>query len=105
MNRRNFFRQMIGGVAAAAAVRTWPFRVYSFPSELRILNPIVRATTATNYFSGCTPSYIARIQALELENLAEEIPDLIRNESTLWPLLARRTIVGINQSKGIVTMS
>jgi hypothetical protein len=25
---------MIGGVAATAAVRTWPFRVYSFPSEI-----------------------------------------------------------------------
>jgi hypothetical protein len=29
---------MIGGVATAAAVRTWPFRVYSFPSELRFLS-------------------------------------------------------------------
>ena len=36
MNRRNFFRTMIGGVAAAAAVRTWPFRVYSFPTLLAI---------------------------------------------------------------------
>jgi len=29
---------MIGGVAAAAAVRAWPFRVYSFPSELQFLS-------------------------------------------------------------------
>ena len=29
---------MIGGVATAAAVRTWPFRVYSFPTELRFLS-------------------------------------------------------------------
>ena len=35
MNRRSFFRTMIGGVAAAAAVRTWPFRVYSFPSQVK----------------------------------------------------------------------
>ena len=35
-NRRDFFRTMIGGVAAAAAVRTWPFRVYSFPTDLTI---------------------------------------------------------------------
>jgi hypothetical protein len=34
MNRRNFLGTLIGGVAAAAAVRTWPFRVYSFPTEL-----------------------------------------------------------------------
>src|SRR6266700_3270980 len=36
MDRRKFFGMMIGGVAAAAAVRTWPFRIYSFPSKPRI---------------------------------------------------------------------
>lgn len=41
MNRRELFRTMIGGVAAAAAVRTWPFRVYSFPSELTAANSIL----------------------------------------------------------------
>ena len=38
MDRRLFLRSMIGGVATAAAVRTWPFRVYSFPSDLRLLS-------------------------------------------------------------------
>lgn len=33
MNRRGFLRTLIGGVAATAAVRTFPFRVYSFPAE------------------------------------------------------------------------
>lgn len=37
MDRRSFFRTMIGGVATAAAVRTWPFRSYFFPSNLRRL--------------------------------------------------------------------
>jgi hypothetical protein len=27
---------MVGGVAVAAAVRSWPFRVFSFPSEIII---------------------------------------------------------------------
>jgi len=27
---------MIGGVAATAAVHTWPFRVFSFPSEIAL---------------------------------------------------------------------
>ena len=36
MNRRNFLHSMIGGVAATAAVRTWPFRVYSFPSVITV---------------------------------------------------------------------
>lgn len=34
MNRRNFMRSLVGGVAAAAAVRTFPFRVFSFPTEI-----------------------------------------------------------------------
>ena len=38
MDRRAFCHSMIGGVATAAAVRTWPFRVYSFPSELQFLS-------------------------------------------------------------------
>lgn len=35
MNRRNFLRTLIGGVVGAAVVRTWPFRVYSFPSTIQ----------------------------------------------------------------------
>jgi len=31
MRRRNF---LIGGIASSAAVRAWPFRVYSFPSQV-----------------------------------------------------------------------
>lgn len=38
MDRRNFLRTLVGGVAGAAAVRTWPFRVYSFPSKIVIPN-------------------------------------------------------------------
>lgn len=40
MDRRSFFRSMIGGVAATAAVRTWPFRVFSFPNELAMPLPL-----------------------------------------------------------------
>ncbi len=36
MNRRNFLRALTGGVAAAAAVRTFPFRVFSIPAAPRI---------------------------------------------------------------------
>jgi hypothetical protein len=34
MNRRGFLRAMVGGLAIAAA-RTYPFRVFSFPTEIR----------------------------------------------------------------------
>lgn len=40
--RRGFLGMMVGGIAAAAAVRTFPFRVFSFPSEpLGQLGPYV----------------------------------------------------------------
>jgi len=32
---------MFGGVAAAAAVRTFPFRVFSFPKEIVVAPPLV----------------------------------------------------------------
>jgi len=34
MDRRNFIRMLAQGVAATTAVRTFPFRVYSFPAEV-----------------------------------------------------------------------
>jgi hypothetical protein len=36
MDRRGFLKNLIGGVAAAAAVRTFPFRVFSFPKEIKL---------------------------------------------------------------------
>jgi|MicForSoiPHH12_O_1018301.scaffolds.fasta_scaffold00224_2 hypothetical protein len=45
MDRRTFLRTMIGGLAAGAAVRTFPFRVFSFPSEIvkppTLLGPVI----------------------------------------------------------------
>jgi len=36
MNRRKFLNSLVGGIAASAAVRTFPFRVFSFPSEVKM---------------------------------------------------------------------
>ena len=36
MDRRNFLKSMMGGVVAAAAVQSFPFRVFSFPKEIKI---------------------------------------------------------------------
>jgi hypothetical protein len=36
MNRRSFLGSLVGGLAATAAVRTWPFRVYSFPTNILV---------------------------------------------------------------------
>ena len=38
MNRREFLGVIVGGVSISAAVRTWPFRVYSFPSDVKQVN-------------------------------------------------------------------
>lgn len=35
-DRRSFLGALVGGVAVTAAVRTFPFRVFSFPSEVSI---------------------------------------------------------------------
>jgi hypothetical protein len=37
-NRRQFLSTLIGGVAAGAAVRSFPFRVFSFPTEIQTNN-------------------------------------------------------------------
>lgn len=31
MNRRAFIQTLVGGVCAEAAVRSWPYRIFSFP--------------------------------------------------------------------------
>lgn len=40
MNRRGFLGAMVGGIATAAAVRTWPFRIYSFPAQPVLLSEL-----------------------------------------------------------------
>lgn len=41
MDRRSFFKSIVGGFAATAAVRTFPFRVFSFPKEIILApNPV-----------------------------------------------------------------
>lgn len=46
MNRRNFLSMMVGGVAAAAAVRTFPFRVFSFPKEIKVAQCVPKEIVA-----------------------------------------------------------
>ena len=38
MNRRNFLSLLLGGAATAAVARSFPFRVFSFPSEIKPVN-------------------------------------------------------------------
>lgn len=61
MNRRNFLRAMVGGVAVAAAERTFPFRVFFFPKEV------------------VNTSFIW----LQLEAFANQLPELFDRDSML----------------------
>jgi hypothetical protein len=47
-SRRNFLRMMIGGIAAGAAVRTFPFRVFSFPFEI-VKPQFIKITMQQNF--------------------------------------------------------
>ena len=50
MNRRAFLGSLIGGVAASAAVRTWPFRVFSFPSAPVLAPPKLITESYREYY-------------------------------------------------------
>lgn len=65
MNRRGFIGMLIGGIAAAAAVRTWPFRIYSFPAEVKAPSPLLQCV------------------ALQLEKVREQLPRLYENDQIL----------------------
>lgn len=66
MDRRKFISTLIGGVAASAAVRTFPFRVFSFPSEIALPDP--------NYVRLFDPiPHYGRGTALTLEMIQENI--------------------------------
>lgn len=36
MDRRKFLGMLVGGVAVAAAAQSFPFKVFSFPSEIKV---------------------------------------------------------------------
>ena len=71
MNRRNFLGALVGGVATAAAVRTWPFRVYSFPKGIAVFDHELEYRTVTGWMPlQNTP------RACRLENIRTELPCL-----------------------------
>jgi hypothetical protein len=62
MDRRKFLSTLIGGVVAGAAVRSFPFRVFSFPKEIATANwghlerfpyPGILTTPHINLGRGC----------------------------------------------------
>lgn len=90
---------MIGGVAAAAAVRTFPFRVFSFPTDLRIANDWAYPTCI---FPQSADAMLAQVQALELENFHKEIPVLLSNDQTLYRLFNQRRTIEVYKWNDVV---
>ncbi len=66
MSRRSFLRSMVGGVAAAAAVRTFPFRVFSFPKEITIV-PALPELTAGGFFDPANYESFLRAVATDFQ--------------------------------------
>jgi hypothetical protein len=65
MDRRKFISTLIGGVAASAAMRTFPFRVFSFPSEIEIPNYAAEIYRAGLYYGVYNPRYGYRLVNIE----------------------------------------
>lgn len=87
MDRRNFLRSMLG-VAAATALpsEVWPFKKIFLPMAPRITRVDMLDL-----------SQWGRIQGIELESFAKEIPDLFLNESLLYKYFKNGpTIIGSN---------
>jgi len=105
MNRRNFLSMMVGGVAAAAAVRTFPFRVFSFPQEVK----------PSNYWLGADYGFgdqtvltrVAIMRAMEqmkdrIGRVSQETIYLHPDELKRWKSLAYiHEIVGTGHAEGI----
>jgi hypothetical protein len=73
MNRRSFLGLLTGGLAASAAVRSFPFRVFSFPKEIKPVYDLIGS-----------PECIA----LELEKLRASIPAYLQQDDTFLKRLS-----------------
>ncbi len=66
---------MAGGIAGAAAVRTWPFRVYSFPSSIVLASELTLREFNTAYLRELTVVYMAnagRSMAMEFDRVCRQ---------------------------------
>jgi hypothetical protein len=78
MDRRGFLATLIGGIAATAAVRTWPFRVYSFPTDIVRVDPYK-----------LPESMLDQLNAMTIKYLNPSIADHIFSPSPMWKHFAQ----------------
>jgi hypothetical protein len=77
---------MIGGVAATAAVRTFPFRVFSFPSQPIIASPPV----LTQAMLRGTVDYLKAVMAVSENCPRNMVLVMNMDQKIAWDNLARR---------------
>lgn len=90
---------MVGGMAVGAAVRTFPFRVYSFPSDIKIASPLEFPAWMydSKYFTLDLPVPYEKTEAnfAERNRIADEIVACTRME--YGPPLVEMTAQGISR--------
>lgn len=89
MDRRNFLRTMVGGLVAGAAVRTWPFRIYSFPSHLGAPNDLFGYVSYLQPGSDIAlnnPRHAVGLYGIEAMNELTESIDRAAIEAYLHPI-------------------
>ena len=109
MDRRNFLRKMIGGVAVAAAVRTWPFRVYSFPTVPTRVDMLDMSHWGGYddyvwYLHPDQKKAFDAIQAIELETLRKHIPELIRRQKVVYHRFLGQETFGLKVSSSAMSL-
>lgn len=102
MDRRGFLRRMVGGVAAAAAVRTFPFRVFSFPKEIAVAG--LDLGSGRDYTVISVYKYSSECVPVSLELLQDSYFDI---DNLLVDLFARRLALRLDDAliRGIPLVS
>lgn len=93
MDRRNFLRSLVGGVATAAAVRSWPFRVFSFPKEIRVV-----AAVAAGTIHSTSELMLRQNDLIEIQEaiFRAELPGLMRSADCLYRVLkTERSVIHV----------
>jgi hypothetical protein len=90
MNRRSFLGLLAGGLAASAAVRSFPFRVFSFPKE------IVRPQSVIDVFKEFPYETCIAVVAVELE----KVRDLVHSQFTCDDSFIERLRAGSRTNYG-----
>jgi hypothetical protein len=88
MDRRGFLGSLVGGLAVTAAVREWPFRVFSFPTDIQIAQPEVEVIPAVlgewHQYYQSTHINLALVDKATREQLAPSIARALNIRSSLY---------------------